>query len=68
MNRDYYAGMTEGRIQEREKMSIDEKKLFESGVNNERTRIINLLAADCNHAEPSCYHREVIALIRESEK
>lgn len=43
--------------------TLGDKALFESGIDNERTRIINLLAADCNHAEPFCYHRDVIALI-----
>lgn len=49
MNRDYYAGMTEGRIQERESMSIDQKKLFESGINNERYRVLQILADLNNH-------------------
>lgn len=43
MNRDYYAGMTEGRIQERETMSIDQKQMFEAGINNERDRVLRLL-------------------------
>lgn len=38
---------------------------YGDGVKDERMRIINLLAADCNHAEPWCYHRGVIKLIGE---
>ena len=30
----------------------------------ERERIIALLEADCNHAEPQCYHQTAIALIK----
>lgn len=44
--------------------TLGDKALFLSGVDSERTRIINLLAADCNHAEPSCYHRTIIELIQ----
>lgn len=42
----------------------EDKALFLSGINDERKRIISLIAADCNHAEPWCYHRDVIKLIR----
>lgn len=47
--------------------TLGEKALFLSGVDNERMRIINLIAADCNHAEPSCYHREIIEQIQREE-
>lgn len=46
----------------------EDKALFLSGINDERKRIISLIAADCNHAEPSCYHREIIALINQESE
>jgi hypothetical protein len=59
MNRDYYAGMTEGRIQEREAMSLDQKQMFEAGIRNERNRIITLLQ-DWADAEARVGNRELL--------
>ena len=45
----------------------ERKKWASHGAFKERERMSNWLAADCNHAEPKCYHREIIRMLSEKE-
>ena len=80
VNRDYFAGMTEGRIREREKMGAEQEKLFylghNAGILHERDRVLRLLGELNNYGmthgahceEWHEFYEEAVFLISEAER